>query len=95
MDLARIGRLVYRQIYNMEGIDVVAINDLTSPKVLAHLLKYDTAQGRFDADVTATENSIIVNGDEIKIYAQNDPAQIPMGITPGGCGARMHRFLYR
>ena len=75
----RIGRLVFRQIYNMEGIDVVAINDLTSPKVLAHLLKYDTAQGRFDEEVKATENSIIVNGEEIKIYAQKDPAQIPWG----------------
>jgi len=73
----RIGRLVYRQIYKMEGIDVVAINDLTSPKVLAHLLKYDTAQGRFDADVKATENSIVVNGDEVKIYAQKNPAEIP------------------
>jgi len=73
----RIGRLVYRQIYKMEGIDVVAINDLTSPKVLAHLLKYDTAQGRFDAEVKSTENSIVVNGDEVKIYAQKDPAQIP------------------
>ena len=75
----RIGRLAYRQIYNMEGIDVVAINDLTSPKVLAHLLKYDSAQGRFNEDVTAGENSITVNGDEIKIYAQKDPAQIPWG----------------
>src|SRR5688572_33080675 len=75
----RIGRLVYRQIYKMDGIEVVAINDLTSPKVLAHLLKYDTAQGRFDADVTAGESSIKVNGDEIKIYAQKDPAQIPWG----------------
>ena len=75
----RIGRLVYRQIYNMEGIEVVAVNDLTSPKVLAHLLKYDTAQGRFNADVKATDNSITVNGDEIKIYAQKDPAQIPWG----------------
>ncbi|PWT96756.1 MAG: type I glyceraldehyde-3-phosphate dehydrogenase [Bacteroidetes bacterium] len=75
----RIGRLVYRQIYKMDGIDVVAINDLTSPKVLAHLLKYDTAQGRFDAEVKATDNSIIVNGDEVKIYAQKDPAQIPWG----------------
>jgi glyceraldehyde 3-phosphate dehydrogenase len=73
----RIGRLVYRQIYQMDGIDVVAVNDLTSPKVLAHLLKYDTAQGRFNAEVKATENSILVNGDEIKIYAQKDPAQIP------------------
>ncbi len=75
----RIGRLVYRRIYDMKGIDVVAINDLTSPKVLAHLLKYDTAQGRFDQDVKATDNSIVVNGDEIRIYAQKDPAQIPWG----------------
>ncbi|HMF70527.1 MAG TPA: type I glyceraldehyde-3-phosphate dehydrogenase [Flavitalea sp.] len=72
----RIGRLVYRQIYKMEGIDIVAINDLTSPKVLAHLLKYDSAQGRFDAEVKSTENSIIVNGDEVKIYAQKNPAEI-------------------
>ncbi|MDQ6815444.1 MAG: type I glyceraldehyde-3-phosphate dehydrogenase [Bacteroidota bacterium] len=75
----RIGRLVFRQIYNMEGIDVVAINDLTSPKVLAHLLKYDSAQGRFTGEVTSTENSIVVNGEEVKIYAQKDPAQIPWG----------------
>jgi glyceraldehyde 3-phosphate dehydrogenase len=73
----RIGRLVYRQIYNMEGIEIVAINDLTSPKVLAHLLKYDSAQGRFNEDVKSTENSISVNGDEIKIYAQKSPADIP------------------
>jgi glyceraldehyde 3-phosphate dehydrogenase len=73
----RIGRLVFRQIYKMKGIDVVAINDLTSPKVLAHLLKYDTAQGRFNEDVKATEDAIIVNGETVKIYAQKDPAQIP------------------
>ena len=47
----RIGRLVYRQIYNMEGIDVVAVNDLTNPEQLAHLLKYDSAQGRFNEEV--------------------------------------------
>ncbi len=75
----RIGRLVYRQIYNMPGIEVVAINDLTSPAVLAHLLKYDTAQGRFGVDVTSTENAIIVNNEEVKIYAQKDPSQIPWG----------------
>jgi glyceraldehyde 3-phosphate dehydrogenase len=75
----RIGRLVFRQIYNMEGIDVVAINDLTSPAVLAHLLKYDSAQGRFTQTVTHTDNSIVVNGHEVKIYAQKDPAQIPWG----------------
>lgn len=75
----RIGRLVFRQIYNMKGIDVVAINDLTSPKVLAHLLKYDSAQGRFEGEVKSTENAIVVNGEEIKIYAQKDPTQIPWG----------------
>jgi glyceraldehyde 3-phosphate dehydrogenase len=75
----RIGRLVFRQIYDMEGIDVVAINDLTSPQVLAHLLKYDTAHGRFNGTVQSTDNSIIVNGDSINIYAQRDPSQIPWG----------------
>lgn len=75
----RIGRLVFRQIYNMEGIDVVAINDLTSPETLAHLLKYDSAQGRFNETVTATADSIVVNGNTVKIYAQKDPAQIPWG----------------
>lgn len=75
----RIGRLAYRQIYNMDGIDVVAINDLTSPSVLAHLLKYDSAQGRFNADVKSTDSSIIVNGEEIKIYAQRNPAEISWG----------------
>lgn len=75
----RIGRLVFRQIYNMEGIDVVAINDLTSPKVLAHLLKYDSAQGRFEEQVAAGEDNITVNGEAIKIYAQKNPADIPWG----------------
>ena len=75
----RIGRLAFRQIYNMEGIEVVAINDLTKPNVLAHLLKYDTAQGRFGQEVTHTDGSIVVNGKDIKIYAQKDPAQIPWG----------------
>jgi glyceraldehyde 3-phosphate dehydrogenase len=73
----RIGRLAFRQIHDMEGIEVVAINDLTKPNVLAHLLKYDTAQGRFNQDVTHTDSSIVVNGNEIMIYAQKDPAQIP------------------
>ena len=63
----RIGRLVFRQIYNMEGIEVVAINDLTSPAVLAHLLKYDSAQGRFEAEVKSTEDAILVNGHAVKI----------------------------
>ncbi|HRO43038.1 MAG TPA: type I glyceraldehyde-3-phosphate dehydrogenase [Flavipsychrobacter sp.] len=75
----RIGRLAFRQIYNMEGIEVVAINDLTKPNVLAHLLKYDTAQGRFNVDVAHSDDAITVNGQQIKIYAQKDPAQIPWG----------------
>jgi glyceraldehyde 3-phosphate dehydrogenase len=75
----RIGRLAFRQIHGLEGMEVVAINDLTSPKVLAHLLKYDSAQGRFEEDVKATENSIVVNGKEVKIYAQKSPAEIPWG----------------
>ena len=75
----RIGRLVFRQIHDMEGIEIVAINDLTSPATLAHLLKYDSAQGRFDEKVTSTENSIVVNGHEVKVYAQKDPSQIPWG----------------
>jgi glyceraldehyde 3-phosphate dehydrogenase len=73
----RIGRLVYRQIFDMDGIDVVAINDLTSPKVLAHLLKYDSAQGGFKKAVSHSENSITVDGNGIKIYAQRDPSLIP------------------
>ncbi len=73
----RIGRLAFRQIHGLDGIEVVAINDLTSPKVLAHLLKYDSAQGRFEEDVKATENSIVVDGEEVKIYAQKNPAEIP------------------
>jgi glyceraldehyde 3-phosphate dehydrogenase len=75
----RIGRLAFRQIYNMPNVDVVAINDLTSPQVLAHLLKYDSAQGRFNTPVTANENSILVDGEEILIYAQKNPSDIPWG----------------
>jgi glyceraldehyde 3-phosphate dehydrogenase len=63
----------------MEGIEVVAINDLTQPHVLAHLLKYDTAQGRFGVDVSHTDDAIVVAGNTIKIYAQKDPSQIPWG----------------
>lgn len=73
----RIGKLAYRQIYNLPGIDVVAINDLTSPTVLSHLLKYDSSQGRFDAEVTSTENSINVDGKTINVYAQKNPMDIP------------------
>ena len=80
----RIGRLAFRQMFEAEGYEVVAINDLTSPKMLAHLLKYDTAQGSFlgkigenKHTVEATEDSIIVDGKEIKIYAIKDAKDCP------------------
>ncbi|NLK70073.1 MAG: type I glyceraldehyde-3-phosphate dehydrogenase [Clostridiales bacterium] len=77
----RIGRLAFRQMFGAEGYEIVAINDLTNPKMLAHLLKYDSAQGRYAlADkVEATEDSIIVDGKEIKIYAKANAAELPWG----------------
>ena len=82
----RIGRLAFRQMFDAEGYEVVAINDLTSPKMLAHLLKYDTAQGSFlghigegKHTVEATDDSIIVDGKEIKIYAEKDANNCPWG----------------
>ena len=75
----RIGRLAFRQMFDAEGYEIVAINDLTSPKMLAHLLKYDSAQGRYKyADsVVAGEDYITVNGKTIKIYAEKDAANLP------------------
>ena len=82
----RIGRLAFRQMFGAEGYEVVAINDLTSPAMLAHLLKYDTAQGSYCGKigenlhtVEATEDSIIVDGKEIKIYAEKNAADAPWG----------------
>ncbi len=77
----RIGRLAFRQMFGAEGYEVVAINDLTSPKMLAHLLKYDSSQGKYDlADkVEATEDSIVVDGKEIKIYAKANAEELPWG----------------
>ncbi|MBR5561629.1 MAG: type I glyceraldehyde-3-phosphate dehydrogenase [Clostridia bacterium] len=77
----RIGRLAFRQMFGAEGYEIVAINDLTNPAMLAHLLKYDTAQGRYAlADtVVAGEESITVDGKEIKIYAKANAAELPWG----------------
>ena len=75
----RIGRLALRRIQNVEGIEVVAINDLTPVAQLVHLLKYDTTQGRFDGEVSAAEGSIVVNGKEIKAFANPNPAELPWG----------------
>ena len=77
----RIGRLAFRQMFGAEEYEIVAINDLTSPKMLAHLLKYDSAQGRYEKaeTVEAGEDSITVDGKTIKIYSEKDAANLPWG----------------
>jgi len=77
----RIGRLSFREMFEASGYDIVAINDLTSPKMLAHLLKYDSVQGRYKLwdKVQSTDDSIIVNGKEIKIYAEKNAKDLPWG----------------
>ena len=75
----RIGRLTFRNLLNKSGLEVVAINDLTDTATLAHLLKYDSAHGRFNGTVSHTPNSLIVNGKEIVITAVRNPAELPWG----------------
>ena len=79
----RIGRLAFRQMFGAEGYDIVAINDLTSPSMLAHLLKYDSAQGRYEHAETVSANdeagTITVCGKTIKIYAEKDAVNCPWG----------------
>lgn len=78
----RIGRLVFRQIFDLKmekELNIVAINDLTSAKTLAHLLKYDSAQGRFNGKVEEKNGNLVVNGKEIKIFAERDPEALPWG----------------
>ena len=77
----RIGRLAFRQMFGAEGFEIVAINDLTSPEMLAHLLKYDSTQGSYarEHEVTSGEDSITVDGKEIKIYAMSNAAELPWG----------------
>ena len=79
----RIGRLAFRQMFGAEGYEVVAINDLTSPKMLAHLLKYDSAQKRYDKADTVSANeeegTITVDGKTIKIYKEPDANNLPWG----------------
>ena len=77
----RIGRLAFRQMFGAEGFEIVAINDLTSPEMLAHLLKYDSTQGRYEKAETVSfgDDSITVDGKEIKIYAKANAAELPWG----------------
>ena len=73
----RIGRLVFRAAINRGGVDIHGINDLTDAKTLAHLLKYDSTHGRFDGDVNAEGDNLVVNGTKIHIYSERDPARLP------------------
>lgn len=75
----RIGRMVFRAGVFNENIDFVAINDLTDPAALAHLLKYDSSHGKLDAEVTSTNSSLVVNGKQIRIFTEKDPSNIPWG----------------
>ncbi|MDK7302379.1 MULTISPECIES: type I glyceraldehyde-3-phosphate dehydrogenase [Aerococcus] len=75
----RIGRLAFRRIQDVEGLEVVAINDLTDSKMLAHLLKYDTTHGRFNGEIEVLDDAFKVNGKEVKVMSHPDPAEIPWG----------------
>jgi len=76
----RIGRLAFRKMFGDSDFEIVAINDLTNPNTLAHLLKYDTVQGRYkENSILSTENSILVDGKEIKVYSEKDPVNLPWG----------------
>ena len=75
----RIGRLVFKRMMAMGGFEIVAINDITDSKTLAHLLKYDSVHGKYPGEVKATEGGISVNGKEIKVLTENDPANLPWG----------------
>jgi len=75
----RIGRLVFRAAFERENIEIVAINDLTDSKTLAHLLKYDSIHKKFNGNVAYNENGLIVNGKEIMIFSQKDPTNLPWG----------------
>jgi glyceraldehyde 3-phosphate dehydrogenase len=75
----RIGRLVFRASLAFEGVEVVGINDLITPEYMAYMLKYDTVHGRFEGTVESTDSSIIVNGREIPVFSQRNPADLPWG----------------
>ncbi|WP_145945616.1 type I glyceraldehyde-3-phosphate dehydrogenase [Paenibacillus sp. Y412MC10] len=75
----RIGRLAFRRIQDVEGVEVVAINDLTNAKMLAHLLKYDTTQGTFHGDIEVHDGAFKVNGKDVKVLAKRNPEELPWG----------------
>lgn len=73
----RIGRLTLRRILQMKEVEVVALNDLSTPAILAHLFKYDSSQGAFDGEVVATDNGVFIDGRHIQLYAERDPVALP------------------
>ena len=73
----RIGRLTFRNLWEMDDVDVVAINDLTDNATLAHLLKFDSAHGKFDHDIGATDQNIIINGDRVAASSERYPSKLP------------------
>ena len=79
----RIGRMVFRASVNHPEIEIVGINDLCPADYLAYMLKYDTMHGRFEGEVSSTENAIVVNGKEIPIYAERDPQEHSLGQDRG------------
>ena len=101
----RIGRLAFRQMFGAEGFEVVAINDLTSPKMLAHLLKYDSTQGAYALPfgthtVEAGEDNIVVDGKKITIYAKANAAELPWGeldvdVVLESTGSTLPRLRHR
>ena len=89
----RIGRLTFRSLLTKSDVEVVAINDLTDNHTLAHLLKFDSAQGKFDGTVEATEESLIVNGKAIKAFAQRNPEDLPWADLGRRFSIRVYRNL--
>ena len=90
----RIGRLTLRELLAKDNIEVVAINDLTDAKTLAHLFKYDSNQGRFSGEVSANgEHELVVNGKTIKLFSERDPSKLPWNDMGIRCCCRMYGYL--
>ena len=89
----RIGRLAFRLMYDLEGVEVVAINDLTDANMLAHLLKYDSTQGRFGKEVIVKEGSFSIDGKEIKVFSDADPKNLPWKELDIDVVLECYRFL--
>ncbi len=92
----RIGRNVFRASLNDSNIDIVAVNDLTSPKTLAHLLKYDSILGNLKSDIQAEGDFIVVDGKKVKVFAQKDPALLDWAVAGrSGCSGIDRPFHQR